>query len=107
MLSHQRIRIARALAENDQPDHSERTQLAANVIITANPGEHEADLCMHVSDGDQASARKKLSSTTTGGTPYGASHVTWNRKSDTLSDEEKELARVLGQRVAEVAAKLA
>ena len=50
---------------------------------------------------------EKLSSTTTGGTPYGASHVTWNRKSDTLSDEEKELARVLGQRVAEVAAKLA
>ena len=50
---------------------------------------------------------EKLTSTTTGGTPYGASHVTWNRKSDSLSDDEKALARVLGRRVAEVAAKLA
>lgn len=64
MLSHQRIRIARALAGNDQPGNSEKTQLAADVIVSANSGEHDADLCMHVSDGDQASARKKLSSTT-------------------------------------------
>lgn len=48
-----------------------------------------------------------LSSTTTGGTPYGASHVTWNRKADTLSEDEKELARALGQRVATIAQKLA
>lgn len=47
-----------------------------------------------------------LSSTTTGGSPYGASHVTWNRKSDSLSDEEKQLARALGARVATVAGKL-
>lgn len=47
-----------------------------------------------------------LSSTTTGGSPYGASHVTWNRKGDALSSEEKELARSLGARVAEVALKL-
>ena len=65
MLSHQRIRIARALAENDQPDNSERTQWATNVIVTANSGEQEADLCMHVSDDDQASARKKKLSSTT------------------------------------------
>ena len=48
-----------------------------------------------------------LSSTTTGGTPYGASHVTWNRKTDSLSDDEKELARALGIRVATIAQKLA
>ena len=47
-----------------------------------------------------------LSTTTTGGTPYGASHVTWNRKADALSDEERELARALGKRVAKVAQKL-
>lgn len=48
-----------------------------------------------------------LSTTTTGGTPYGASHVTWNRKADELSDEERTLARALGRRVAEIARKLA
>ena len=48
-----------------------------------------------------------LSSTTTGGSPYGASHVSWNRKADSLADEEKVLARALGKRVAEVANKLA
>jgi len=48
-----------------------------------------------------------LSSTTTGGTPYGATHVSWNRKPDALSDDEKELARALGQRVATIAKRLA
>ena len=48
-----------------------------------------------------------LSTTTTGGTPYGASHVTWNRDNDRLSDDEITVARALGRRVAEVAAKLA
>jgi len=48
-----------------------------------------------------------LSTTTTGGTPYGASHITWNRKSDTLSDDEKHLARALGKRVADIARRLA
>lgn len=47
-----------------------------------------------------------LSTTTTGGTPYGASHVTWSRKNDALSDDEKTLARALGGRVAEIARKL-
>ncbi len=47
-----------------------------------------------------------LSTTTTGGTPYGASHVTWNRDSDQLSDEEIHLARTLGKRVAKIAATL-
>ncbi len=48
-----------------------------------------------------------LSTTKTGGTPYGATHVSWSRSPDALSDEEKELARALGKRVATVAARLA
>jgi NAD(P)H dehydrogenase (quinone) len=47
-----------------------------------------------------------LSSTTTGGTPYGASHVSWNRKDDRLSEDERTLARALGARVATIARKL-
>ena len=47
-----------------------------------------------------------LSTTTTGGTPYGPSHVSWSRKDDSLSDEEKQLARALGQRVATIAQRL-
>jgi NAD(P)H dehydrogenase (quinone) len=47
-----------------------------------------------------------LSTTTTGGSPYGASHTTWNREADSLSDEEKSLARALGRRVASIAVKL-
>lgn len=47
-----------------------------------------------------------LSTTTTGGTPYGATHVSWNRDADALSDEEKRLARALGARVAAVAIKM-
>ena len=48
-----------------------------------------------------------LSATETGGTPYGASHVSWNRKADSLSDDEKQLAAALGSRVARIAVKLA
>ncbi len=47
-----------------------------------------------------------LSTTTSGGTPYGASHVTWNRDADRLSDEEKLLAQALGTRVAKIASRL-
>ena len=47
-----------------------------------------------------------LSTTTTGGSPYGASHVTWSREPDKLADEESELARALGRRVAEIALRL-
>lgn len=47
-----------------------------------------------------------LSTTTTGGGPYGASHVTWNRDPDALSDDEKSIARALGARVAETALRL-
>ncbi len=47
-----------------------------------------------------------LSSTTSGGGPYGASHVTWSRENDRLSDDERQLARALGRRVADVARRL-
>jgi NAD(P)H dehydrogenase (quinone) len=48
----------------------------------------------------------ELSSTTTGGSPYGATHISWNRKPDSLSTDEISLARKLGARVARIAAKL-
>jgi NAD(P)H dehydrogenase (quinone) len=50
---------------------------------------------------------EELTTTTSGGTPYGATHVSWNRKPDALSKEEIKLARALGRRVAEIAQKLA
>jgi len=50
---------------------------------------------------------KALSATTTGGTPYGASHVSWSRKQDSLSEDEKTLARALGRRVADIGGRLA
>lgn len=51
-------------------------------------------------------SEEALSTTRSGGTPYGATHVTWNRDPDALSDEEKVLARALGSRVAGIAQKL-
>jgi len=48
-----------------------------------------------------------LSTTTSGGSVYGATHVTWNRNPDELSAEEKRLAFALGKRVAEIGTKLA
>jgi len=47
-----------------------------------------------------------VATTTTGGSPYGATHVTWNRKPDSLAEDEKQLARALGKRVAQTARKL-
>jgi NAD(P)H dehydrogenase (quinone) len=44
-----------------------------------------------------------LLATTSGGTPYGASHVAGIDNSAVLSDDEKQLAQALGKRVAEVA----
>jgi NAD(P)H dehydrogenase (quinone) len=51
-------------------------------------------------------AEEALSTTTTGGSPYGATHVTWNRETDQLASEEKQLAQALGRRVAGIALKL-
>lgn len=47
-----------------------------------------------------------LNSTRTGGTPYGASHVAGAEDDPTLSDDEKQLARALGKRLAGTARKL-
>jgi len=40
-----------------------------------------------------------LSKTTTGGTPYGASHVAGSNNNNPISDDEKSLCIALGQRV--------
>jgi len=48
-----------------------------------------------------------LSSTRSGGTPYGASHVAGQSDDPTLTDDEATLARALGRRVATLAGKLA
>jgi NAD(P)H dehydrogenase (quinone) len=47
-----------------------------------------------------------LSSTRSGGTPYGASHVAGGDNDPTPSDEEAKLARALGRRIAALAARL-
>ena len=47
-----------------------------------------------------------LNTTRSGGTPYGASHVAGVQDDPTLSDDEAQLARALGRRVALLARKL-
>jgi NAD(P)H dehydrogenase (quinone) len=47
-----------------------------------------------------------LTQTTSGGSPYGASHVAGSGIQARLSEEERVLAQVLGRRVAELAVKL-
>lgn len=47
-----------------------------------------------------------LNQTTTGGSPYGASHVANAQTQSKLSDDERVLARLLGRRVAELAVRL-
>jgi len=48
-----------------------------------------------------------LTRTTSGGSPYGATHVAGKDDNTRLSDEEKHLAVALGKRLAETALKLA
>lgn len=47
-----------------------------------------------------------LLNTTTGGTPYGPSHLAGAESNLPLSNDEKQLCRALGKRVAAIAAKL-
>lgn len=47
-----------------------------------------------------------LSATTTGGTPYGASHIGGTMDENPISDDEKKLCIALGKRLAETALKL-
>lgn len=48
-----------------------------------------------------------LTSTRSGGTPYGASHVAGTQDDPQPTDEEAALARALGRRLADIAARLA
>lgn len=47
-----------------------------------------------------------LHTTRGGGTPYGASHVSGNNNDPQLSDDEAQLARALGKRLATIAVRL-
>lgn len=49
----------------------------------------------------------ELTSTTSGGTPYGASHTAGSDAQTALTEAEKKLCNALGRRLAEVALKLA
>ena len=49
---------------------------------------------------------KEISTTKSGGGPYGASHITWNRDNEELTNEEKKVAQVIGKRVTQIAKKL-
>lgn len=47
-----------------------------------------------------------LSKTTTGGTPYGASHLATGSHANELSDDEISLCQALGKRIAQLASRL-
>lgn len=49
----------------------------------------------------------ELTSTTSGGTPYGPSHFAGANSDNPLTDEEKKLCHALGKRLAEISLKLA
>jgi len=51
-------------------------------------------------------SEKALHKTTTGGTPYGASHVAGSSNSNPISDDEKALCIALGKRIASTAVAL-
>jgi NAD(P)H dehydrogenase (quinone) len=48
----------------------------------------------------------RLTTTVTGGTPYGASHVSGPTHANELSEDEQQLAMALGKRLAQIALKL-
>jgi NAD(P)H dehydrogenase (quinone) len=50
---------------------------------------------------------RALTATTSGGTPYGASHVAGPRNDLPFTEDERQLARALGRRVAQIALQLA
>ena len=47
-----------------------------------------------------------LNTTSSGGTPYGASHVAGSNGSNKISVEESKLAKALGKRIAIIAKKI-
>lgn len=48
----------------------------------------------------------ELTSTTSGGTPYGPSHVAGPNSNNPLTEEEKKLCKALGRRLADIAVRL-
>ena len=52
-------------------------------------------------------SEQALTATTTGGTPYGASHLARERDNTEPDEAESQIAQHLGKRVAETALKLA
>lgn len=52
-------------------------------------------------------SEQALITTNAGGTPYGPSHVSGQPPTNPITDQEAEICRALGKRVAEIAAKLA
>jgi len=50
-------------------------------------------------------SEKSLVSTKTGGTPYGPSHVSFNDSKE-LSNDEKEICKSFGKRIAEISKKI-
>jgi NAD(P)H dehydrogenase (quinone) len=51
-------------------------------------------------------SESSLITTQSGGTPYGPSHVAGKESNQPLTDEEKQLCRALGKRLADTAEKL-
>lgn len=51
-------------------------------------------------------SEKELTTTTTGGTPYGPSHLAGTKGTNKISEEEKKLCFALGKRVAVLTCKL-
>ncbi len=51
-------------------------------------------------------SEKELLSTSTGGTPYGASHLAGPESTNAISEDEKKLCFALGKRVATIAQKI-
>ena len=49
---------------------------------------------------------KEISTTKSGGGPYGASHITWNQNNEELTNEEEKVAQAVGKRVTQIAKKL-
>jgi len=48
----------------------------------------------------------QLAATTSGGTPYGASHVSTHKNVNSISDDEKKLCIAQGVRLGEISLKL-
>ncbi len=51
-------------------------------------------------------SQPELMATTTGGTPYGASHLAGHDGSNAISDDERALCGALGRRIATTALQL-